>query len=294
MNKKAKRYSSIAALALIAQTALYFGSSMAMKSLTPDRTGWQRYVLLAVASVVMNLLPAALMYFVAGKPDGEELRLTGLREKPKRSDKVATTAGCATLLFALGLIYVKAFPSAASDIPVSVDTPVYMHVLMIFSLCVVPAICEEILFRKVIASRLAVAGKTSAVIVSALMFGLAHFSSVMFPYAFFAGILLGSVYFRTGNVKYAMIAHFFCNFTTYLFACAKQVMTDGAYSTLEIVTLASFLLASLLLSFVDSRAATDAFKRTDDHADAGSVITPSLAVYAAAAGAIIILWGPNG
>jgi len=155
-------------------------------------------------------------------------------------------------------------------------------------------VCEELFFRKAIASRLAIAGKTSAVIVSALMFGLAHFSGEKFPYAFFAGILFGWVHFRTGSVKYSMIAHFFCNFTTYLFACAEEVMTEGAYSTLEIVTLVSFLVASLILSFIDSRSASDAFKRSDDHADAGSVITPSLAVYAAGVTAIILLWGQHG
>ena len=294
MNKTAKKYSNIAAMALIAQAALYIGSSMVMRSVAPDRTGWLRYVLLAAMSVILNLVPAALIRFVAGRQPDSEIRLTSLREKPKNSDKIATTAGCAALVFALGILYKKVFPAAATDIPVSVDTPIYMHILMIFALCVAPAVCEELFFRKAIASRLATAGKTSAVIISALMFGLAHFSGEKFPYAFFAGILFGSVHFRTGSVKYAIIAHFFCNFTTYLFACAKGVMTEGAYSTLEIVTLASFLLASLLLSFIDSRSATDAFKRSDGHADAGSIITPALAVYAAGVTAIILLWGPNG
>lgn len=294
MNKIAIRYSNIAALALIVQGAMNIVFSMTMTSLSPERDGWLRFVLLAVFSIFLNVLPAAMMHYISGKPTDSEIQLTGLAEKPKRSDKVAVTAGSAALVFAIGLLYEKVFPAVASDIPVSIDTPVYMHILMIVALCVAPSVCEELLFRHVIASRLAVAGKTSAVISSAIMFGLAHFSAAMFPYAFFAGILFGWVFFRTGSVKYSIAAHFICNFTTYLFACAKQVMTGGAYSTLEIVTLAAFLAAALLLSFVDSRGASDAFKRSDEHAAAGSVLTPLLAVYAAGVTAIILLWGQNG
>lgn len=294
MNRKAIRYSNIAALALVVQGAMYIVFSMAMTSLSPDKTGWLRFVLLALFSVLLNVLPAALMHYVAGKPDNDEIRLIRLAEKPKRSDKAAVTAGSAALVFAIGLLYEKVFPSVASDIPVSVDTPIYMHILMIVSLCVAPAVCEELLFRQIVASRLAVAGKTSAVIASSIMFGLAHFSAAMFPYAFFAGILFGWVYFRTGSVKYPIAAHFFCNLTSYLFAFVKQVMTQSAYSTLEIVTIAAFFAAALLLSFVDARGMSDAFKRTDEHADAGAVITPMLAVYAAGVTAIILLWGSNG
>lgn len=294
MNKTAIRYSNITALALIVQGAMYVVFSMTMSALSPDRAGWLRFVLLAAFSALMNLLPAALMHYVSGKPGENELRLTQLAEKPKSSDKIASTAGSAALVFAIGLLYEKVFPSVSADIPVSVDTPIYMHALMIFSLCVVPAVCEELFFRKIVASRLAVAGKISAVIASAMLFGLAHFSAAMFPYAFFAGILFGSVYFRTGSVKYSIAAHFFCNFTSYLFACAKVVMTDAAYSTLEIVTIASFLAAALILSLIDTRGASDAFKRSDEHAEAGSIITPTLAVYVAGVAAIILLWGPNG
>lgn len=294
MNKVAIRYSNIAALALVVQGAMYVVFSMMMTSLSPDRTGWLRFVLLAVFSVLLNVLPAVLMHCIAGKPGDNEIRLTRIPEKPKRSDKATVTAGSAALVFAIGLLYEKVFPSVTSDIPVSVDTPIYMHILMIVSLCVAPAVCEELLFRQVIASHLAVAGKTSAVIASAILFGLAHFSAAMFPYAFFAGILFGWVYFRNGNVKYSMVAHFICNFTSYLFACAKEVMTDGAYSTLEIVTLVAFLAAALLLSLIDTRGTSDAFKRSDEHADAGAIITPLLAIYAAGVTAIILLWGPNG
>lgn len=293
MNKTAKRYSNIATLAIAVQAALHIVFSMAISSLPAD-TLWLKYAMLALSVLFMNLLPAALVHFIAGKPGREELRLTGLVEKPKRSDKLAVTASCAALVFAFGLLYEKVFPTAASDIPVSVDTPLYMHAIFIISLCVLPAVCEEIFFRKIIASRLAVAGKISAVIVSSLMFGLAHFSGAMFPYAFFAGILLGSVYFRTGSVKYPIAAHFFCNLTSYLFAFVKQVMTQSAYSTLEIVTIAAFFAAALLLSFVDARGMSDAFKRTDEHADAGSVVTPAFMVYCVCATLLILLWVKNG
>ena len=289
MNRRAKRYSNIAALALILQGALFWIGSAAITGAKFDSDSAVYFVVRAVFSAVINLIPAFLMVRVAGKPADDETKLLRMAYVPKRSDRIATTAGSAALVFAIGILYGKVFPDSTSNIPVGAGTNVWMHLLMIVSLCVFPAVCEELLFRSAIASRLAIAGKTSAVIVSALMFGLAHFSAEKFPYAFFAGIIFGSVYFQTGSVKYSMIAHFFCNFTTYLFAWAREVMTQSAYSTLEIVTLAAFLAASMLLSLLNTRSTLDAFKRGDEHADAGSVITPALAVYAVGFAVIIFL-----
>ena len=289
MNKKTKRLSNIAVMALILQGGLFWLCSMVTSSLSPAKDSPVRFILLAATSVLINLLPAFFMTRVAGKPDEDELRLLKAAQKPKTTDNISITAGSAALVFAIGLLYGKVFPDAITEIPVDGGTSVMMHMLMVVSMCVFPAVCEELLFRGAIASRLAIAGKTSAVIVSALMFGLAHFSAEVFPYAFFAGIIFGSVYFQTGSVKYSMIAHFFCNFTAYLFAFAKEVMTQSAYSTLEIVSLAAFLAAAVLLSFVNTRSTVDAFKRSDDHADAGAVITPLLAVYAVSFAVVILL-----
>ena len=290
MNALAKKYSNFASVALAVMSALHFICSYALSQIATGENA-VKYVLLTVFSAAICLLPALLLSRMAGQRTEEEIALEKSENSPKRSDKIAVTAGGAALVYAVGMAYEKVFPNASANIPVTTETPLYMHALMIIALCAAPAVCEEILFRHVIARRFSVAGKAGAVIISAIAFGLAHFSSSMFPYAFFAGLVLGAVFFFTGSVKYSIAAHFFCNLTSYLFACAKLVMPHSAYSTLELVTVIAFFAASTLILSINTKTTVDIFKRREGHAEAISLITPAIAIYAVVISAVIILGG---
>lgn len=89
--------------------------------------------------------------------------------------------------------------------------PGYAIVLQIISVAIVPAFCEEFLFRGTILSNLLPYGKIPAILGSALMFGLMHQNAAQFFYATMAGIILGYVYVKTESIWCGTIIHFLNN-----------------------------------------------------------------------------------
>ena len=286
MNRIARRISSVAAICLALQVVLNLCASFLLSELNIGEKSNVYYVCLCAVSIIINVIPAIIMIRATKKtlPEAEQRQPV----RTKKSDNVVVTLGAAALVFAVGLIYERIFPSAAADIPVGTDTSVLRHIILVVSICVVPAICEEFFFREVLARGLSVAGKTAATIVSALAFGVAHLSGVMFPYAFFAGLMFGVLFFRTGKSIYTVAAHFFCNFTSYLFALVKSAMPKDTFSTLEIVTMISFSAAAVLIFCLDSKKAASKKDAATEKAEATSIMTPAMAVYFVASALIIL------
>ncbi len=80
----------------------------------------------------------------------------------------------------------------------------YLYFAMVV---VLPAICEESLFRGVIARGLEEFGKIPAILISALFFMLMHASPLQTVYQFFLGVALGFLMVETGNIYLCMIFH---------------------------------------------------------------------------------------
>ncbi len=87
----------------------------------------------------------------------------------------------------------------------------------IFSTAVVAGIVEEIIFRGIAMKKLLPSfGNTGSVIISALIFGLAHGTPVAIAYATLLGLILGSVYAIYRSIYPCIFIHIFFNFTSYL------------------------------------------------------------------------------
>ncbi len=106
------------------------------------------------------------------------------------------------------------YPSSSS-----VSTlPIWLSFLITFvSTAILPAIGEETSHRGLMLGNLRDNGLRRAVILSALLFGLAHLSVTQFGYAFVVGIILATVTLITRSIFPAMIIHGTSNFcSTYL------------------------------------------------------------------------------
>lgn len=78
----------------------------------------------------------------------------------------------------------------------------------VFYLAVVPAFCEELLFRGLLLSGLsAAARKWTAIIASGVMFGVFHFILFRFPVTTALGIVLALLCFNSRSILPGMIAH---------------------------------------------------------------------------------------
>lgn len=89
------------------------------------------------------------------------------------------------------------------------DSPIWVITLVAV---IIGPIVEELIFRKLIIDRLSVFGDLTAVITSAVLFGLFHGNLYQFFYAAGLGIVLGYIYTKTRNVIYPIIIHMLINF----------------------------------------------------------------------------------
>lgn len=84
-------------------------------------------------------------------------------------------------------------------------------ILNILILAVLPAICEELLYRGVIFNGLRKFGSVGAVLISALFFALAHGSAMQFFYQLILGVVLAVIVLKTGSIFASSLVHFLNN-----------------------------------------------------------------------------------
>ena len=92
--------------------------------------------------------------------------------------------------------------------------------IFICGMALVPAIFEELFFRKWILNLSKKYGKLFAVIFSAALFGVYHMNISQGIFAFFIGVLFGVIAIKAGNIKYTCLLHFLNNF----YACLGIIL----------------------------------------------------------------------
>jgi membrane protease YdiL (CAAX protease family) len=92
-------------------------------------------------------------------------------------------------------------------------TPVWS--MVIFSV-LIPPVCEELIFRKLLLNRLRSLGDVSAVYLSALAFSLFHANFYQMIYAFALGIFFAVVVLLTGSIRDTILLHMLVNGMTTL------------------------------------------------------------------------------
>ncbi len=100
---------------------------------------------------------------------------------------------------------------------------------------------EELAFRKTLLNAMHPYGEAPAAFASALLFGLMHGNPGQFMLAFMLGLLLASVYQRTGKIIYTMFLHFLINLSAtipnivIMFAGGTQAVTVIWYIVMGII-----------------------------------------------------------
>ncbi len=112
------------------------------------------------------------------------------------------------------------------------DNPTYMEqtpqslLINLVVLALLPALLEELTFRKCILGTLQKYGQGVAVVMSALLFGAMHGGISQSVFAFLVGLVLGFITVKTGNVWIAVMVHFVNNSLSVLVEYATSGM-DG-------------------------------------------------------------------
>ena len=97
--------------------------------------------------------------------------------------------------------------NSSSSFESAAPTGVLQALVAIPVLAILPAICEELLFRGILCTELDRRGALRAVLVGSLLFALIHFDLANLPVYFYAGVLLTLVLYVTDSLIATMIIH---------------------------------------------------------------------------------------
>ena len=98
--------------------------------------------------------------------------------------------------------------------------------LKILFMVILAPIMEELFFRRAIIDRIRPYGEKTAVIFSALVFGLFHGNLTQSIYAFALGLVLGYVYLRSGKLRYSAALHMAFNFMGSILAGTAEIWLE--------------------------------------------------------------------
>ena len=148
----------------------------------------------------------------------------------------ALIAFCSIIFFAsltssfLELLSLIGYTSSSSSFQINTFAKYIGYVI---AACVAPAVCEELLFRGLIQSGLKKYGKWISIISASLIFMLMHGGPDQTVHQFIIGIIVGLLFFETGNVWLGVIVHFFNNFISVTELYVFNMMFKSAEETVE-------------------------------------------------------------
>lgn len=87
----------------------------------------------------------------------------------------------------------------------------YSFPMAFFVVAVMPALCEELIYRGVLFQGYRKSGALTAVLLTAFLFGMMHMNLNQFCYAFVLGVLFAFVREITGSILPAVLLHIFVN-----------------------------------------------------------------------------------
>ncbi len=202
---------------LVISVLSQFGLSLIMGWLLPeiDTAGFLYYFELALLSFVSVYIPAYLY----------------LRDEKRKyfTDCYQDVKPSKALLLCVGIGLSGQYAGVLANMPVNIlfyflgieITPKVPEISTfssylggVFTMCLLPAVFEEVLFRGVVLNYFRQFGKKSAIIFSSLLFAMMHFDFSNFFATFVLGIVLATIVCRSNRTIYSMIAHFTVNFTS--------------------------------------------------------------------------------
>lgn len=140
-----------------------------------------------------------------------------------RKDAVKPSHYLIGALIAVGLLFIALLPNTGfrklfelMGIKASVVVPKmnawYEYLLCGVVICVLPAIGEELVFRKAFCDGMEEVADYKTILLCGLAFSLSHLNAAQTVHQFFLGCVLATVYVKTKNVTVTMTMHFINNF----------------------------------------------------------------------------------
>lgn len=200
----------------IAWTALYFSVMLFYTFL--DVAVWRKvFPKFSSWLNIITIVICAWGFFEFLKRAGYEIRIfTNLT-----CTEIILAVSCSVLFFllldkCLDPMFEKAFPASEQAYQDTMEHLTKSPVTSFLHTCIIAPLIEELLMRGFILNGLSSTyGAAGGLFVSSVLFALLHFNMVQTLSAFLCGIVLGSLYLKTGSVLCCFIGHCGYNMLSY-------------------------------------------------------------------------------
>lgn len=145
---------------------------------------------------------------------------------------------------------------ASNAISYTLSNPLWINLIV---MAVIPAVCEEYLFRGLIFNGYKKKNPLKAMLMSSLLFGLIHMNVSQFLYATVMGFLFCILNFATGTLMASILAHCFFNGYNVIMASVQSDIVNEAQelsgealtvtTTDYIITYSSLFIIAVILGF---------------------------------------------
>ena len=205
------------------------------------------YYGVVILQMMIFILPGAIWCRWGG-----EKYMSGLRLRLPRTDCIALILSASLLMATGGMLLSVLFGGTESlsqsfslyDTFISKDNgTVPGAIYLIMAYAVLPAICEEFVYRGILCREYEHGGVFRAIVVSAVFFALLHFNLAYLPVYLFSGVILAMTLYATRSLFGAMIAHFLYN----IFGLFGQPYMNNLYHITGSMRFFLFLVTSLFL-----------------------------------------------
>lgn len=205
-----------------------------------------KYITTAINSIISLCIPYAFMSLYI-KNNGNNKKSTNSKENWKTVAGAIFFIGLVQIGLILAQMYLGVENEAVRNIlEVEGLENFGLQILYVFTIAVIPGILEELLYRKGLIDLTRGYGEKFAILFSAIIFGLAHMNFTQTIFAFLMGLALGTVYVKTGNIKYTMLLHILNNAYAAFSVIITTVGTVVAYKAMEYIVLAIIILCGII------------------------------------------------
>ncbi len=118
--------------------------------------------------------------------------------------------------------------------------PLWLNIIIVG---LIPAICEEIIFRGILFHGYKKRNPLKAMILSSLLFGVVHLNINQFLYAFVMGMIFCLMVYATGSIVSSIIAHFVFNTYSLVLSEVARKALEGVDITNVTYTSTDYLIA---------------------------------------------------
>ena len=209
-----------------------------------------QYLTAALLQLVIFPVPTYIYFRLRGKDNTKLLRTrTSVRALRLShlflllSAIIVLIAGCTLLAMLCGMMQSQSSFTLYGTFKSSYDGTAAGAIRLIVAYGILPAVCEELVFRGILCAEYERYGILYSALISAIFFALVHFDIFAFPVYLFSGLVLAVVMYVTRSVIATAIVHLGYN----LFGIFVQAGLSGYCNSTGSVGLLVILLIAFLL-----------------------------------------------